>query len=334
MSTLCRVLLALLFASLSIVQAEAAEKEYGVYEYVVCNAKGTFDQISADIEAAVLRDGWTLLAKVDAGVPDDCPYKARVFVLYDTAYAKSVMRLNRKTGPFAIIDRLNLFEDEKGFHVSVVNPHSIGRTVLMDNTAYDKIAENHLQALRNVITSAVHGEESHKQYGEMRDAGHIGKTMGVMAGGRFDGKIEDAFVLEKGTPGDVAGKISEGLSRQGKTWGMHLVYRCEVADFETVVLGTTGTPMDSKSFSIVNEGSDDSRSDFKCPGLAHAGAYPLEIVVMKEDSTVRVRMIDSMFRMKMFFEDAGKWAFMKHMGMPGSIEDEIKDQVKSVLPKE
>jgi len=44
---------------------------------------------------------------------------------------------------------------------------------------------------------------------------------------------------------------------------------------------------------------------------------------------VRVRVVDTMFRMKMYFEDAGKWAFMKNMGMPGSVEDEIAAQVRA-----
>jgi hypothetical protein len=35
--------------------------------------------------------------------------------------------------------------------------------------------------------------------------------------------------------------------------------------------------------------------------------------------------------MKMYFEDAGKWAFMKNMGMPGSIADEISAQVRPAL---
>jgi hypothetical protein len=38
-----------------------------------------------------------------------------------------------------------------------------------------------------------------------------------------------------------------------------------------------------------------------------------------------------MYRMKMYFEDAGKWAFMKNMGMPGSIEEEIALQVRTGL---
>jgi hypothetical protein len=69
----------------------------------------------------------------------------------------------------------------------------------------------------------------------------------------------------------------------------------------------------------------------KCPGIAHAGAYPIEVVVAKDAGSVRVRVVDTMYRMKMFFEDAGKWAFMKNMGMPGSIQDEITAQVRPAL---
>jgi len=41
--------------------------------------------------------------------------------------------------------------------------------------------------------------------------------------------------------------------------------------------------------------------------------------------------VDAMFRMKMYFEDAGKWAFMKNMGMPGSLADEIRVKVRESL---
>ena len=42
-------------------------------------------------------------------------------------------------------------------------------------------------------------------------------------------------------------------------------------------------------------------------------------------------MIDGMFRMKMYFEDAGKMKFAANMRMPGSIEDEIRDKVEESL---
>jgi uncharacterized protein (DUF302 family) len=319
------------FLAIHNASAQNAKKEYGVYEYVVQSAHGSFDEIATALENAATAAGMRVLAKVDAGVPENCSYKARVFVLYDSAYAQQIMAANRQTGPFAVVDRINLFEDESGIHVAVVNPHSINRTVLMDDQKYEAMTAAHLQALRTMIAGAVQGKASAKQYGQMRAAGYIGKTMGVMAGGRFDGKLVDLAVVREGNWKEVAAKVRRGLSQKSKQWGMHLIYEVELPEYETVVFGTTGTPMDSKSFSIVGAGADETREKFKCAGLAHAAAYPIEIVVAKEDDAVKVRLVEVMFRMKMYFEDAGKWAFMKNVRMPGSIQDELGEQVKAGL---
>jgi len=66
------------------------------------------------------------------------------------------------------------------------------------------------------------------------------------------------------------------------------------------------------------------------PRLARAAAYPIEVVVAREGQTVRVRLVDVMYRMKLYFEDAGK-AFMTNMGMPGAIQDELKQQIRAAL---
>lgn len=311
--------------------AQEVEKEFRVYEYVLRQVQDPFDSVSAAIERGALKAGWILLGRIDAGVPEKCPYRARVFALHHPAYAKQIMEANRKTGPFAIVDRINLFEDEQGQHISVVNPHSINRTVLMDDGKYKKMSAEHLQSLREMIVSSTKGTLSYRAYGEKRDRGLIGKTMGVMAGGKFDEKIDDLGTAKDLPWKTFAERVEKGLSTKGPKWGMHLVYRIDLPEFETVIFGTTGSPMDNESFSIVGAGSDDSRSDLRCPGLAHAAAYPIEVVVANDSAGVKVRMVDPMFRMKMYFEDAGNWAFMKHMGMPGSIGDELRMQIESAL---
>jgi len=53
--------------------------------------------------------------------------------------------------------------------------------------------------------------------------------------------------------------------------------------------------------------------------------------VSQQDGRVLVESVDAMYRMKLFFEDAGKWAFMKNMIMPGSLAPEIKDRLASAL---
>jgi hypothetical protein len=230
-----------------------------------------------------------------------------------------------------VVDRINVFEDEGGVHVAVLNAESVNRTVLMDDGAYAGLSRAHVEALRALVTGAVSGKASDREFGERRSRGYIGKTMGVMAGGPFAEKVKDEAVVGSGDWKAVAERVRQGLTRSGGKWGLHLAYELELPEQETVIFGSTGSPMDSKSFSIVGAGADDARGSFQCPGLAHAAAYPLEVVVTREGAAVKVRLVDTMYRMKMYFEDAGKWAFMKNMGMPGSIHDELAAQIKSGL---
>jgi uncharacterized protein YcfJ len=305
--------------------------EFGVYEYVLEGSPGSFDAASGALESAFSEGGWRRVAKIDVGVPAGCRYKARVFAVVNAEYAQKLMAANRKTAPFAVVDRIDVFEDEGGVHVAVLNAESVNRTVLMDDGAYADLSRAHVEDLRGLVIGAVTGKVIHREFGEKRSRGYIGKTMGVMAGGPFAEKVKDAAVVGSGDWRAVAEKVRQGLTRSGGKWGLHLAYELELPEQETVIFGSTGSPMDSKSFSIVGAGADGARGSFQCPGLAHAAAYPLEVVVTRDGAVVRVRLVDAMYRMKVYFEDAGKWAFIKNMGMPGSIHDELTAQINSGL---
>jgi len=303
----------------------------GVYQYVVHGARGSVDAVASAIAAAAPGAGFQALARVPVGSPAGCGYRAEVVALFHPDYGRQVLAANRRTGPFAVVDRVAVFEDEKGVHVSVTNPRSVLRTVLMDDHKHEALVESHLQALRGLVSGAAFGTPAGEDYGQRREKGYIGKTMGVMAGGAFGDKVADVSVVAGEDWKGVAERVRASLEKQGPKWGLHLAYALEIPEAETVVLGTTGTPMDSQSFQIVGAGADSSREGGKCPGLAHAGAYPIEVVVALDSGAVHVRLVESMYRMKMFFEDAGKWAFMKNMGMPGSIADEISAQIRPGL---
>jgi hypothetical protein len=311
--------------------AGAAPPAPGVYQYVVHKAEGSVDSVASAIAAAAPGAGFQVLARVPASAPAGCGYRAEVVALYSPEHGRQVVAANRRTGPFAVVDRVNVFEDEMGVHVSVLNPRSVLRTVLMDDQKHAALIESHLSALRALVSGAVKGTATSQDYGEAREKGYIGKTMGVMAGGSFTEKVQDVAVVGGDDWKGAAERVGAALEKKGPKWGLHLAYALEIPEAETVVLGSTGTPMDAKSFEIVGAGADSSRDGLKCPGLAHAGAYPIEVVVAKNAGSVRVRVVDTMYRMKMYFEDAGKWAFMKNMGMPGSIQDEIAAQVRPAV---
>lgn len=310
---------------------DKVDTKKGVYEFVVKNSPLTFEQASEALAGGIPAHEFTLLAQLDAKSPEKCDYRARVFALYDSAYGAEMLQINRLTAPFAIVDRINLFEDEDGVHIAIVNPANINRTVLMDDHAYTALSEAHRAKLRQLITDVIPGTFSEKQFGKIRKKGHIGKTMGVMAGGSFDGKIKDVAVLPDADFNDVVAKLETGLNTNDPKWGLKLAYELKLASENVVVFGSTSPKIEAKSFRIVKAGSDKARKKFTCPGIAHAAGYPIEVVVSKEEDGVHVRLVNIMFRMKMYFEDAGKWAFMKNMGMPGSIQKELQDQIKVAL---
>jgi hypothetical protein len=116
-----------------------------------------------------------------------------------------------------------------------------------------------------------------------------------------------------------------------RRWETRPIYRLDLEAQGIVIIGITGEAMEAKAFGIVRAGGDRERKDFACPGLAHAPAFPVELVLRTDGDRVRVYLIDEMFRMKMYFEDAGKMKFAANMRMPGSIENEIRDKVEESL---
>ncbi len=316
-------------ASLKALDADTARQ--GVYEYVTEKSDVTFEQASQAILQEIQNSPFELVAETDAQVPRKCLFRARVFVLYDSAYVAQLFEINPLTAPFAAVDRINLFEDETGTNVAFVNPLSIARTVLLDDERCWEVAQSHHQRLRDLITRALPGEASHRQFGKFRKRGHIGKTFGIMAGGDFDKKIKEVAVLPDADFGEVVANLTHGLKAPGVKWGLHLIYSLNLPGREVAILGSSSPDVERKSFLIVKAGSDKSRKGFLFPGIAHAAAYPIEIVVAKEADGVKVRLVNMMYRMKMYFEDAGKMAFAKHMKMPGSIQHELEAQIQEAL---
>ena len=97
------------------------------------------------------------------------------------------------------------------------------------------------------------------------------------------------------------------------------------------MVGVTGQRVEGDAFRIVGAGGADDRKQMMYPGVDHAAAFPIEVVVVQDGDVIRVQLVDEMYRMKMFFEDAGKIAFAKNMGMPGSIENEIEKKVRATI---
>ena len=124
------------------------------------------------------------------------------------------------------------------------------------------------------------------------------------------------------------GGQGRGVMRGLLSNGAHLVALCD-PDVDMIEKARAGAlksggdaTTEAKAYEIA--GAKRKKKGFRCPGLDHAAAFPIEIVVMQDGEKVKVAILDEMYRMKVFFEDAGMLAFAKNMAMPGRIEDEIR----------
>ncbi len=192
---------------------------YGVFQYVVRQAEGSIDEISAAINDAAINSGWIVAGTTDSKDPNNCDFMSRVIVVYQPNFADIIVGANVETGPYAALDRINIFQDEEGTHVSVVNPIPLTRTVLMEDKKYMDVSAKHLAELSAMIQSAVKGTPSSAQYGEFRTEGKIGKTMGVVAGGDFKKLVNQKYVVKKGSVSAVGLDIGLGFKEKTKTLG-------------------------------------------------------------------------------------------------------------------
>lgn len=90
-------------------------------------------------------------------------------------------------------------------------------------------------------------------------------------------------------------------------------------DKKAILLGITRNRTEGVSFYIV--GSETKENS--CPGLDHLTAYPIEVLLMIKDDNIVIQTPREMFRMDMFFWDAGMAAFMNHMSMPDILDSSI-----------
>jgi uncharacterized protein (DUF302 family) len=306
-------------AALLIWAAVAQAAEYGVYVKAVEGAKGPFGDAVKRVEDGLKAAGWDVLASYESGVEARCDLRAHTIVAMSGDYAGKVLS-HGPLGAFALPVRVGVYEDEQGIHVAFSNPASINRTVLGDGVE-ERLSVATMDELVKVLAGAGAGKAVKQQIGQLRGAGKVGG----MGGGDFAKKVED--VHTGGSFADIAAKVKKGIEGNKKGW--RLVYAYERPDL--VIFGVTNPATEARAFGIAGERRQGSH--YRCPGLDHAAAFPIEVVVYKEGGQAKVATLDEMYRMKLYFEDAGNWAFMKNMAMPGEIEDEVVEMSRSLLGK-
>jgi hypothetical protein len=304
----------------------------GVYLLLVDGASVPLEEALQSLEGALGAGDWVVAGRMDPTPgPSECAFRSGVIVAYPRDYAARLMA-SGQTAAFALPVRFVVWEDENGVSVGATNPMNLNRTIVDEDTSPQDWADV-ATSIRTVAEAAFPGQTADGEYGQHREKARIGRTMGIMAGGKFEDKVED--VLNIPAPGVTASVMAKALMQKIPTlpgewdWALTPVYLIDLPESGVALVGVSGRPLERDAFSIVGSGGNEAREDMACPGIDHAAAFPIEILVAKDGDRIRIAVVDEMYRMKMFFEDAGKMAFAKNMAMPGSIENELKDKIKA-----
>jgi uncharacterized protein (DUF302 family) len=296
--------------------AGAANAEMvGVYVSSVEGMRMPFDEVVARLDQALPAGGWDVLASYENGADERCKLRAHTIAVTSKDYAASVLALGPRA-PFALPMRIGIYEDASGVSVAFVNPSSIYRTAMGD-AAGEQLARSTGEALSRLIAASLEAPAADRQMGQMRGKGYIGG----MGGGEFEKKVEE--VRAGGTVAEALKRIDDGFAADTRGWTVSYVYQPAP---EVAIVGVTNKATEARAFDIAGDSRESASA--VCPGLDHAAAFPIEIVVDGRGGEASVLILDEMYRMKLYFEDAGNWAFMKNMTMPGQIEDEIRSLIK------
>ncbi|HEY3351360.1 MAG TPA: hypothetical protein VGM13_16405 [Thermoanaerobaculia bacterium] len=297
--------------------AAGVEKTQGVYVTLLAGLKTDVAGTAAKAESSLNAAGFEILGSFDNGVPSGCREKARTIVFASPAWSSEVLSGGGDKA-FGLPMRIAVYSDPSGVSVAVVNPVSLLRTFYASD-AKDAAA---LKAVETVAAAlAPLGATAPKQAGQLRDSGAIGG----MGGGAFPDKIVPILAPGK-APADVAEAIRTGVADAA---GWRSVYAYKASD-DVFVVGLTNAKTEGRAFGIAGEKRATEANPF--PGLDHAAAFPIEVVVTKKGAGSSVTLLKEMWRMKLYFEDAGNWAFMKNMQMPGDIQKEIEAAVRKAVP--
>ncbi len=302
------------------------EKEgNGVFIKVVESAEGEFEELSKQLQSAFKAIGWDVLAVYDSSVPVGCFFRSRVFVVNSSEYNEKILSKSNYN-IFVIPLRASIYEDEKGINIAVLNPITLNR---IGFEGFDAYSEKVLDTIADSISKHIKGKKVMKDVGPLWATS---KTRGIGGGYLKDNIVEVYKARYKSDTlfKTLAKDVKRAILYNRRGW--NLTYTLDLSDKGFVIYGITKPQVEERAFDITGKRRVANKNI--CPGIDHASAFPVEVVVNSKGEDMRVEILKEMYRMKLYFADAGEWAFVRHFLMPGQIEDEIVSASYPCYPTE
>ena len=328
--------------------ARAAEK-YGIYERIL-DAAGSFHDTTAALDKAIDASQFMLQGKRDLSYRDKTQ-QVRVYVLTSPAYMDAASEEPPDTISAQIL-RIGVYQYGPGkpTQIDIVNPVALAMVFYSGSRDYDKLiaaARSTEQQLRDMVAQ-VPGKAVQVQLEPMRTEKTLNKFDGdgmakMMA--RWRNWKESQETVFKTTPANFTKTVQavESALRASKDKGVdnssgwRLVSMIPVGN-NAVYFGISNDYTENKCIRIDSDFRSRGKApDAPYPGVDHAPALPLAVLVYNDGKETRVVQYGEMWRMQLYFWDAGYLAFAKNTLIPSvifsSIDQTLKPAASAVLMK-
>lgn len=310
--------------------AQAAD-EYGIFERVL-EASGSFEDTTAALEKSLAESKLTLQGKEDLKIPDGAQ-KARVYILTSPSYLEAAKDLPPNTISAQVL-RIGVYQygEGKKTHVNMANPIAHAMVFYAGTEKYPQLiaaAKAAEQEIKDVVAK-VPGTQVSVQLEPTRSEKTLNKFNGdgpakMMA--KFRNWSESQNLVFSDKPENFAATVAkvENLLNASKdkgaedASGWNLISKIPVGT-NAVYFGISNAYTENKAIRINSDFRSDGKSkDAPYPGVDHAPALPLEVLVINTGKDVQVVQYGEMWRMQLYFWDSGYLAFTKNTLVPNTI---------------
>jgi hypothetical protein len=312
-----------------------AADEYGIFERIL-EASGSFNDTTAALEKALAESNLTLHAKRDMAYTDKVQ-QARVYVITSPAYMEAAKDESPDTISAQIL-RIGVYEfgEGKKVHVNMGNPTAHAMVFYTGSKNYDKLlaaAKTVAQDIKNVAAK-IPGTQVSVQLEPVRSEKALNKFNGdgpakMMAKFRnwsasqnlaFDDKPENFAATVARVENALRASQDKGVEDSS---GWRLISKIPVGA-NAVYFGITNDYTENKCIRINSDFRSEGKSkDAPYPGVDHAPAMPMEVLVINDGKKVKAVHYGQMWRMQLYFWDSGYMAFAKNTLIPSIIFSSI-----------
>jgi len=335
-----KALSAFVLGMLTVLPAHAAD-DVGIFERIH-EASGSFEEATAALEKGLAESKLTLHAKHDLKTPDGVQ-KARVYVLTSPTYLEAAKAAPANTASAQIL-RLAVYQFGAGkkTQINMANPAAHAMVFYASLKDYPQLlaaAKAAAQELRDVAAK-VPGKAVTAQLEPTRSEKTLNKFNGdgpakMMAKWRnweesqnlvFEAKPDEFAATVARVEKALAASKDKGIDDAS---GWKLITKVPVGS-NAVYFGISNDYTENKCVRINSDfRSDGKTKDAPYPGVDHAAALPLEVLVINDGKSVRVVQYGEMWRMQLYFWDSGYLAFAKNTFVPETIFSSIEDALKA-----